>query len=257
MKNLFAALFICLSVASVHAADVGLVYENEAAVKEGRVIIGAATSEGILVSAKLALTNNATLLMGALQGKLHKAVLLRLDNKLDVAILQPGEEVKSPDLQKAFAERAAAVAAFLPSGTTSAPAAPLLWTGEPYSLRINGTDTGPEPLELLVKKEKSEFELEVVRLSTTVVWFIEIEMTADPQLSFWKKNKEKKYLNDIPRPIFKHSYQGMFVPMTQGKSFKVPIEVYFIKEESYTLNIKVTSKSGSIEKKVSIRFKPQ
>lgn len=94
-------------------------------------------------------------------------------------------------------------------------------------------------------------------MSTVTVWFVEVEVTADPKLSFWKKNKERKNLNDIPHAKFNYSYQGMFAPLTQGKSFKIPVEVHFIKEESYTLNIKVSSKSGSIEKIVPIHFKPQ
>ena len=190
MKNLVTAFLLCLSVAlSVRAADVGLVYENEVAVREGRAIVGSATSEGILVSAKFALANNATAFLGIPQGKLHKAVLLRLDTQLDVAILQPGEEVQDADLQKAFQSRAASLAAFLPSqaAPTSAALAPVAWTGDPYLLKINGTEVGPNPIELIVINKKSEFELEVVRASSTTVWSAELKMTSDPKLFFWKK----------------------------------------------------------------------
>lgn len=142
MKDLLVSFLICAAGLSVCSADIGLVYENEAAVREGRAIVGAATSEGILVSAKFALANNATLLMGIPKGKLCKAHLLRLDAKLDVAILHSGEEVKDLELQEAFAERVATLAIFLPVSSASVSAPLTARAGKPYVLRINGNDVG-------------------------------------------------------------------------------------------------------------------
>src|ERR1044071_2197817 len=116
MKAILIALVLLSSVGlAARAADVALVYENEAAVREGRAVVGAVTSEGVLISAKLALANNSTLLVGIPQDKLKKAILIRLDNKLDVALVQPGEPIANEELQKSFQEKSSALTAFLPA----------------------------------------------------------------------------------------------------------------------------------------------
>ncbi len=262
MKNLFYASLIILSIAvRSHATAVGFAYENEAALKEGRALLCPVTPEGLLVPAKFALTYNETMLMARPQEKLQKAILLRLDNKANAAIIQPGEVIQKEDLQKIFAERAAALTDFLP-GATAAPVSDgsmvvQFNTTEPFILKINNEEPSAQPIQLIAKNEQSEIMLEVIRASSSTVWFVDIELTAEPKLSFWRKNKEKKMLSDIPRPKFKFSYQGMFTPLSQGKSFKLPIEIHFIKEEAYTLTFKIKSKSGAIEKKVPVVFKTE
>src|SRR5258706_15121951 len=120
MKNLLFGLVLVATSAA--AANVALVYDNDAAVLAGQAALSAATPDGILVSAKWVLANNATMKVVIPGEPLKKGVLLRLDAKSDAALIQAGEAVTDDKLQKAYQDKAQSFSAFLPSSLSTASA---------------------------------------------------------------------------------------------------------------------------------------
>jgi len=79
---------------------------------------------------------------------------------------------------------------------------------------------------------------------------------SDPRMSFWKKGRQKD-LNDVPRPQFRYDYQAFFVPWKKNDVIKIPVELYFIKGESYVWTFKFSRKGTGFVKKVPVRFLPK
>jgi hypothetical protein len=256
-KTRLLFLIPLLWISSSNASEVALVYENEAAVREGRSTMGVVTSDGVLIPAQMALEHASSLLVGVLNDKLRKASIVRLDNKLNVALIQKGDAVKDAALEKLFQERVISFSAFVgtDSVSTSSMTPPSsLSLGDGFVFKINGEVVDSQPITLPLYYGKSNFKLEVIQPSTAAVWNVKVTLTSDPQLSFWKKDKTKN-LNDVPRPTFVFEHQAMFRPLAEGRSVAVGVEVYYIKQDAYTFNLMVESKLGTFEKKVPVIFK--
>jgi len=129
-----------------------------------------------------------------------------------------------------------------------------LSSSEPFLIKLNESLIGSDPITLTHHGEQSVVKLQVMRSAPTAVWRISIEITSQPDLRFWKKGKEKTLI-DVPQKKFTYDHQAMFSTLGYGASFTIPIEVYFIKQEAYKWTIKIKSKDGSVEKKVSVVFK--
>ncbi len=262
MTKLGFLLLVCFcSVGLASAADIALVYENEAAVRQGKAEYGTVVSDGVLVSAKYALANSASLLVGAAGEDLHRAVLVRLDNDLDIAILRLGDVVQAADLNEAFKKKSKAVLAFVPAivatNTVDQPvplpplAAPV---GQGWALKINGQPVGKDPIDLKAALKKSKFNVEVVYLSTSPVWSFSFKLTSNPKLAFWKQNR-KTSLNDVPVPVLTYDHQALFTPMKEGKSVVLPLEAHFIDEkQEYDWTFEVKSKQDTLVQPVRIKF---
>jgi hypothetical protein len=237
------------------AGTVALVYENEESVRSGSVVVGAVTPDGIVISAKLALAANATLLVGVPGQPLKKAVLSKLDAPSDIALIHPGADVMNADLQKIYQTRAQSYLAFFPTDPSVGQPAPTVAVSTvPYLIKMNGVEIGPEPIELAYKNRKSDLKFEIIRLSTTPVWYMDAIFSAEPKLSFWKKGKQQS-LTDVPMPNFRHSQQMMFKPLALGKSVVLPIEAYFMEEGAYTITLLIKSKTDQFESKIPVIFK--
>jgi hypothetical protein len=267
MKKILLGGFTCLLLAfSAEAASVVLIYKNEAAVQQGEYSYGTVVTEGILVSAKVVMEAGGTPLVGRVGGPLTKGVLIRLDNVANVALLEEGAPLSDRQLQEAHRSRSEMVARFVfPQVSTanissvfesSAPLSLALVPKEPFQVKINGILCDGTPLTLPVHRKESEFKLEIVRTGDKKIWAADVELTSNPPLSFWKES-ETKSLNNVPTKKFTYDYQAMFGSFSKGESFKVSVEVYFIKQESYEWTIHVTSKDESIEKKISVIFKEE
>ncbi len=256
MKKIFSVLFL-LSSSALAAGNVALVYDNEAAVSAGQSTVSPVTPEGIVVSAKWVLANNATMRVGIPGEPLKKGVLLRLDAKSDMALIYPGDVVSDEKIQKAYQERARSFSVFVPASTSSSmavatPAVDL--STSPYKILINGQEAGSEPVVAKVRLRKAELNFELIRLSTSPVWYFDMELTSEPKLSFWKKGKNQS-LTEVPTPKFTYSQQVFFKPLANGRSVKIPVEAYFMEEGSYTISFVMKSKGESYELKIPVVFK--
>ncbi len=245
--------WLCLMVATVaHASNIALVYENEAAVKQGKATIGTVVSDGVLTSAQFALSASKTILIAPAGQDLRRGVLVRLDNDLDLAVLRLGDLVTDPILQEANRKKSEAVLAFAPAGVAAAnadgttssllPVEPL--KGEGWVLKINDQVPGREPIELKSALSKSQFKVELVYMSTTPVWGFSFKLMSSPKLSFWKQGRQTT-LNEVPKPIFIYDHQALFSPLKGGKSVVLPMEAHFIDEKKeYNLTFEITSKKA-------------
>jgi hypothetical protein len=105
------------------------------------------------------------------------------------------------------------------------------------------------------KRNQSFCELSLVRLSTAPVWNFSLTLEAEPKMSFWLKKRTKE-LNDVPRPTFRHDYQAFFKPIKPGsKPVTIPINLYFIKDDSYVWTLSVKTKEDEFELKIPVHFK--
>lgn len=254
-----AALILFGFSAAARAVELALVYENDAAVTAGRSWPALVVDGGAAVPSASALAAANTLLYGDGDG-LFRGQIARLDNDLNIAVVRRGERVGDQALQTAHAQRWQSSLAFLNVATATAAGAPGAVTvaptmvGMPFILRIDGTEPGQTPVILQKRFDKSKFTLEVVNTSTVPVWSIQVDLSADPKLSFWKEGRHTG-LNDIPTKTFSYTQQSVFTPIKPGAAFSVPVEVYFIKEHDYVWNFKITPKGGApSERKALVRF---
>jgi hypothetical protein len=249
MKRYLSLVTILLMTQPTWAGGTGLVYENEQAVFGGKFLLAPLEGDGFVVPATWALQANQNMLVGVPDQPLFKATLLRLDNILNLAVVKPSEKAALETLQEAHVKNSQGLVAFLPAAATAPSVAQAMQlaadaaaSGEPFVVKINGMPVSETtPIEIVLKRNKSDFKIEVVRTAESI-WRASLEITSDPSVSFWKKGKEQR-LNDVPSKIFEYHYQGIFTRLDPGKSFEIPIEVYFAKEQSYVWTIKVTSTS--------------
>jgi hypothetical protein len=197
---------------------------------------------------------NMAPLAGLTGQELKKASVVRFDNDVNLALIRLGDRIGSDDLQKAHLKNSAGVMKFLPAGGQSTePTLPVLVSTEVFGLRIDGVDVGTEPVVLKKKRKQSALTFEVVYLSTKPAWRFEFAVESEPKLGFWKKGQQGG-INDVPQYHYRYSHQLLFSPLGSGESFKIPVEVFYIKEENYQFNVKMESKAGVTEKTVNVRF---
>ncbi|MCG3206191.1 MAG: hypothetical protein KCHDKBKB_02922 [Elusimicrobia bacterium] len=255
-------MLLLTGVGSLRATtNIALVYENEGAVTQGKFFVSSLVPEGVLVSAQWALKAGGTILAGPVNGPLSHASLVRLDNDLDLAVLRLGEVVQNSQTQGWHKIKSKSIVDFLPnisdmsSVSIPSPSSNNSFPEGPLALKINGTMVGAAPILLKPNSlKKCKFKLEVVILSTTPVWGFSVELKSDPKLSFWKPGRTTT-LNEVPRPVFTHDHQALFVPLKEGKSISIPVEAHFIdKEKIYTWTLSVKSKQGNLVQDVKIKF---
>lgn len=256
LRKTLLAVALLLATPSLSAADpMALVYESESAVKEGRSWPAPVTAIGVVVPAATAMPAIGTLLIGDGEG-LFRAVLFRLDNDLNAALLRKGERVEDQELSGLNATRWAASVAFLGgSGVEPAGAAPAFTAAsstEPFRASINGI-TADQPVKLTEKFNKAKFKLQVVNVSTSPVWTMSVRLTSDPKLSFWKAGR-RAGLNEIPEPVLEYEKQSLLRPIRPGESITVSAEAYFIKDKDYTWTVESRSKNLSGSSTFAVRI---
>lgn len=262
MKKFLVFAQLLGAVAHVHAAGVVLVYDNEQAVLGGTSYLGAMVGGGLVVPADRVSTSKSAILAAPVGTPLRTTTLIRLDVQLNTAFLKFGDVVTSSLVQDAHTKRSAAFQAFLPDASKegavalagSAPAFEYSSAQGPFELKIDGQLVGSEAIVLKKRLKKSKFKLDIVSVSTATIWNIDVELTSQPKLSFWKQGR-KSSLNDVPQNKFQYSQQIMFKPLAQGKSIQIPIEVFFVEEEDYVWTFKISSKHLTMERKALIKFK--
>lgn len=266
MRKYISFLIVLLIPAFAQAGEPSLIYESSAAVKAAKFKVGTAVADGVVVSMDLLSPSAKQFLVGEANGYLRAASLSRTDNDLNVALLRWGNDVSDASLQAAHKANGASLIGFLPrtsvfssptdpgNVSTEPTLAPVYTSAGPFRIRINGVDAGGAPVELKNVLRKSAFTVEVVNVSSMTFWNVEIEITSNPKLSFWKPGK-KMGLNDVPQPRFTYAYQLMFKPMAKDASFKVPAEAHYIDESDYEWTIRVKTKSAAMEEKFKIHFK--
>lgn len=262
-KILLPFLILSVTVSMGYASPVVLVYENEQATLKGSSFLGSMVGDGLVVPADRVSTSKNEILAGPIGEPLRATTLVRLDVQLNTAFLKFGDVVSSSLVQEAHVKRSAAFKSFLPDTTkegdvTSVGAAfsseSKLDSG-PFELKMDGQKVGLDPIVLKKRLKKSKFKLDVVNVSTMSLWSIQVELTSQPKLSFWKEGR-KTGLNDIPQSKFQYSQQIMFKPLGPGDSIRVPVEVFFIEEEDYVWLFKISSKGLNMEQKALLKFKP-
>jgi hypothetical protein len=248
-------------IAAGALAGVALIYDNEGAVKTGHSTPADVNDAGASVPADAALANANTLLWGDGEG-LFRAAIARLDTDLNLALLRRGERVGNDELQAAHAARWSRTAAFLQIATSPASGvggAPAVVTiapmpdSAPFSVRIDGQEPGSAPVVLKERFNKAKFKLEVVNVSTTPVWALNVQLTSNPTLSFWREGRHQG-LNDVPAKVFEYSQQAVFRPIRPGDKISVQVEVYFIKERDYVWTFQISSKELQGERRALVRF---
>ncbi|MBV9080730.1 MAG: hypothetical protein JO102_06385 [Elusimicrobia bacterium] len=253
--TLLAAMGV-LSAATAARAEFVLFYESTAAVEAGRGTPTVWTSSGATVPSQTALSAAQTALIGDGQG-LFKASLARLDNDLNLAVFRKGEAVTDARLASLHASRWQSYTAFLGQpGAEAAAAAPQLatTTAGPFAVKINGQDGSSGPINLKVRLKKSKFKLEVVNTSTVPVWSVEVKLSSNPPLAYWKEGHQGRNLNDIPTPVFDYKQQAVFMPIKPGTSVSVWVEAYYIKGTDYVWTADMSSKHFSQQAKIPIHF---
>lgn len=263
MKKIFLALALAVSLGvSVRAAEVALVYDNEAAVTAGKFTLGTVVSDGILISAQMALAAGQNLLAAAPGQSLHKTLLVRLDNDLNLAVIRLGDAVENDDLDAAFRKTSQAVVGFVPpapvvEGDKPVALPPLIAPkGQGWIIKINDKIAGTDTIEMKKQMRKSQFKVEIVCLSTGTIWSFNFRLTSNPRLGFWKPGRTMS-LNEVPKSEYEYSHQQLFTPLKNGKSVEIPIEAHYIKdnqEYDWTIEITTKSKPDNIKQTVRVKF---
>jgi hypothetical protein len=260
MNKVLLAGFLGLFLwGSAKADQPALIYPSEAVLRSGVPMVGSLGAAGVFVSGKDVSSISTTAFVVSSGAPLRTATLSRMDYDLNVALLKIGAPVASSELQEINKQKLLILDSFLPPSLNSARASlpeefgVSFSSGQPFEFKINGVLVGAAPVVLKKRKKEASFELTVIRSSTVPVWNVELSLTSEPTLSFWKKEKAKT-LTDVPRPKFQFNHQVMFKPMSQGKIFKIPIEVYFIKDDSYVWTLNLKTKQDSMEQKISVTF---
>ena len=254
--SIFLFLALSLVSAAAQAGSFALVYENEAAASAGRGWPAPLTATGIVAPADRALAASGTLLVGDGEG-LYKAVLFRLDNDLNVAILRKGEPVSDLPLAGRHLQRWSASESFVAPAVNavsdaSAVAPAVAVASGPFRVEINGA--GVDSTVLLKKKfNKTKFKFQVINASTAPVWAISVRLTSEPPLSFWKEGR-RSGLNEVPTRTFAFDHQALFKPIKPGESVTVPVEAYYMKGTDYTWTAQVRSKDISGDAKFAVRI---
>ncbi len=251
---------LLVAVGFVSAAQVALVYENEAAVKAGKFTIASVVTEGVLVPASLAMKSGGNLYIGPVGNSVYKASLVRLDNDLDLAVMKLTEPLTSNDLQNTHKIKSQAVLAFLPQAAVPVEAVSVSSVSSPgmegmFAFKIDGSPVESGVIALKSNSlRKSKFNLELVINSTSSVWNISVEVKSDPKLGFWKQGRHTG-LNDVPRYTFTYDHQSLFVPLKGGKSIVIPVEAHYIdKDKTYVWTISVKTKQGSATQTANVKF---
>ena len=258
---LILALSLSAAIVWADPFPVALVYSNEKAVLDNQSFLAPLTPEGVLVSSKFALEVQASALVGMPGNTLRQSHLLKLDTIADAAILEIGEEVADPKLQSAFKARADALLKFLPTDVSSSSFQALqlatldpFFSNESFFFKVHGVlVSSGVAVQLPTKNKKSEVKLKVVRGRKEAVWRATVEITSEPSMLFWKKGREKTLIN-VPEKKFSYTHQAMFTALEGGRSFTIPIELSSIKDKFAEWTIKVKSKDGIYEKKISFVF---
>ena len=252
---LFAAALFLLPIAA--SAAVVLIYGDDAAVTAGRAVPAPTNDTGAIVPASVALSSATTMLIGDDTGLYH-AVLFRLDNDLDVAVMRRGEPVKDEALLGHHLHRWSATSAFLSlssapaGGTLVVPVAATAASTEPFRALINGTGTD-STVVLKSRFNKAHFTLQVVNTSTSPVWAISAKLTSNPKLSFWKDG-HRSGLNDVPEPELTFEQQALFHPIAPGASVSVSATAYYMKGKDYTWTVTTKSKALSAQSGFAVRI---
>lgn len=260
MKTLAAAFFLIVTLAgAARAADVALIYTSSESITAAHSWPALVTEVGAAMPADVALAAANSLLYGNADG-LFRAAIARFDLDSNLAIVRAGERLGDRKAQEAHAARWRTTVALLNlSSATVVAAAPGVVTvaptpgAAPFNVKINGIDTADTPLVLKERFKKSKFTLEVVNTSTVPVWNAEVQVKADPTLSFWREGRRTD-LNDVPQKTFVYRQQTVFKPLKPGEKFTVPVEIYFIKERDYVWDVSVTSKEMTALEKFLVRF---
>lgn len=257
MKKVFVLSWMVMVMgAYVLANEAALVYENENAVLTKNPFIGSLMGAGILVSADTLPAGKKEFVAGALGGPLHSASLIRIDLQLNTAYLSLGDVISSASVQDAHSKKSMAVKLFLPEITSMSSSGPDIQATAPDSplqILINGERPGQQAIHLKKRLKKAKFTLDVVNISSVPVWNVSVELISEPKLSFWKAGR-KTGMTEIPQTKFEYAQQIFFKPMNNGASIKIPVEVFFIENDSYVWSFNVKAKGLSLDQKVQIQF---
>lgn len=243
------------------AEPISLIYINEEAVGNRKFELGTLTSQGIVMSVEKALAAKGTPIISTGMG-LFRGSILRLDNELGVAIIKIGDPIQNDELTKAHNITMEKINQFFPAryddsgNVVTAPETPSKKESGPFMIRINEEELGLKPLQLQVRRGEADMKVEIIRTSDDPIWQVAVYATATPDLMFWKKGKSKS-LTTVPLKKLTYHYQAMFGPMTNGKSFKIPIEISNIKEkeEPYIIHLEVIPKEGeSMKVDIPVKF---
>lgn len=255
----FVFLGVWLAGSALHASSVAFIYLNEAGIISGKPILGTIVQGGVAVEASRVWPGTGKWFVGFANGDLRHATLLRMDSDLDVAVLKIQDPVTEQNLTDAFNKRLqpylTMLAINLSTKSVSSDIALAMPPppGDPFGFRINGVPVGTEPVNLVAKRKKCSIKLEVVSQSTTSFWNVEVVLESEPQLSFWKRG-EVETLNDIPKHTLNYGFQAYGIPLRTSKSFSIPLDVDYIKEENYQWTLTVKTKGAVFMKKISVHF---
>lgn len=262
MKKTIAFLsFILALVPVARAADIALLYVSTTAAAEGHAWPAPLVDGGAALPADVALGASSTLLYGDGDG-LFRGSITRLDTDLNIAVVRRGERVGDAALQASHAARFQGDSVFLKISApavvaSSAPASPVAPSqpvgDQPFAFKIDGQEPGETPITLRKLLNKAKMKLEVINTSTAPVWSIDVTVTAEPSLSFWKSDRHTG-LNDVPTKTFEYKQQAVFTPIRPGQEISQLVDVYFIKEKDYIFHLSAKSKGLSAERKAFVRF---
>ena len=262
MKKTIALLSLLLVGApAARAADIALLYVSTTAVAEGHAWPAPLVDGGAALPADVALGSSSTLLYGDGDG-LFRGSIARLDTDLNIAVVRRGERLGDAALQASHASRFQGDLVFLkvsaPAVATSSASASSTNISppageQPFAFKIDGQEPGETPITLHKLLNKAKMKLDVVNTSSSPVWSIDVTVTAEPSLSFWKSGRHTG-LNDVPTKTFLYTQQAIFSPLRPGQGISVLVDVYFIKEKDYILHLSAKSKGLSAQRKAFVRF---
>lgn len=257
MRKAWILLALLMVSPALHAGRVAVFYESEDDVKNGRFLIGTAAGSEIVISLPSKFSMSGSYFAAPVGEPLKMGTLSRLDNEIKVAVIKMGDVVANQEIQNNHNRNSERFKSFLPSFSSESGETKEMIVSkapsEPYIIRLNGQETGAAPVALKAKRGESQVELELVRTSTVPVWRISLLVQSEPPVSFWLKEKERS-LRDVPTRKLEYDHQILFNALASGRSVKIPIEVFFIKEESYTWTVRIESKADTFVKAVPIRF---
>lgn len=232
-----------------------LVYKNEAELRGGKSLLGYLSEDGVMVAASPLVGVQTEPILGYFSGELFRGRIMRLDNELDVALLRVGEAISAFDLLKIHQAKVAAIKDFLPKNGVSwqAPPTTRILISGPYQIKINGVEVSSEPVTIREFRKTAEANLEIIRLSTSPIWNIQVAVEATPSHLFWKKG-DTRSLTQVPQKKLKYSQQFIFSPMREDSKIKIPLELSSLKENLYEWTISIKSKAETWQKKVPIKF---
>jgi hypothetical protein len=256
----FAAMLLVLA-RNASAADVAFVYSNEDAIRSGRPLFGAVTSDGILAPADAVLAAGGEVFVGLPGGAVKKAKLVRLDKALNVALLSLGENILNPELQAAHRRRAVQLQALLPTqvivDTTSFEGAPqdlgqaLVSSGTPImKITFNGGPVTKDVIHLKPWLNKVRFSVELMATNSEPVRNFSLRIHSNPTLTF--ANLESTIAREV-KPGYDYEFKSTSA-VKAGKAFKFSLEARGVSAKDYEWIIEVKADGHLQQEKVFVHF---